>query len=193
MSTETATAPPAASFLRIAFGLGGLIAVVVGVLILVWPAKTAMVVAAMIAIYAITAGLVYAALGIFSLTKGGWARTGHIVLGGVFVAAGLFALFNLGATTAWLAAVIGVLVGIMWIVEGVVSLTMIGKAPAKIWTMFFAGLSILAGVVLLFSPLYISVLWWLLGISMVVLGVVQIVRALSIGKGEVTLAPGYKV
>jgi uncharacterized membrane protein HdeD (DUF308 family) len=88
----------------------------------VWPGKTAMVVAAIIAIYAIAAGLVYAGLGIFAAGKGGWSRIGHVPLGVLFIIAGIVAT-NLGATAAWLAAFLGILVGIMWIIEGVVSLS----------------------------------------------------------------------
>ena len=51
---------------RIALGVGGVVAAIVGILILVWPGHTAVVVTAIIAIYAIIGGLVYAAMGIFA-------------------------------------------------------------------------------------------------------------------------------
>ncbi len=105
------------------------------------------------------------------------------MLGVLFVIAGIIAFMNLGATTAWLAVFLGILVGIMWIVEGVVALSTLGDAPSKGWTIFFAIMSIIAGVVLLFSPLWGAiVLWWLLGISAIVLGIIQIFRAFSFGK-----------
>lgn len=180
MSTESAAEKSAVNGIRTALGIGGVIAVIVGILILVWPGKTAMVVAAIIAIYAIVAGLVYIGLGIFSKTKGGWARVGHIVLGLIFIVAGVLAFLNLGATTAWLALFLGILVGIMWIVEGIVSLSTLGDARSKGWTIFFAILSIIAGIILLFSPLWgAAILWWLLGIGLIVLGIIQVVRAFS--------------
>lgn len=169
--------------IRTALGLGGLLSVILGILILVWPGKTAMVVAAIIAIYAIVTGLIYVGLGLFSVGKGGWARIGHIALGILFIIAGIIAFTNLGATTVWLAAFLGILVGIMWIIEGIVSLSTLGNAPSKGWTIFFAIVSLLAGVTLLFSPLWGAVvLWWLLGISAIVLGIIQIFRAFSFGK-----------
>ncbi len=184
MSAEFATERSAVNGIRTALGIGGVLAVIVGILILVWPGKTAMVVTAIIAIYAIAAGLVYAGLGIFSKSKGGWARIGHIALGILFIIAGVVALFNLGQTTAWLAVFLGILVGIMWIVEGIVSLSTLGDAASKGWTIFFAILSIIAGIILLFSPIWgIVVLWWLLGISLIVLGIINIVRAFTFGKG----------
>lgn len=185
MSTESAAEKSAVNGIRTALGVGGVLAVIVGILILVWPGKTAAVVAAIIAMYAIVAGLVYAGLGIFSKTKGGWARVGHILLGILFIIAGVVALFNLTATTAWLAVFIGILVGIMWIVEGIVALSTLGDAASKGWSIFFAILSIVAGLVVLFSPVWGAVvLWWLLGISLVVLGIINIVRAFTF-KGDI--------
>lgn len=180
MSTASAAEKTAVNGIRTAFGIGGVIALIVGILILVWPDKTAMVVTAIIAAYAIAAGLVYAGLGVFSKSIGGWARVGHIVLGVLFVIAGIIAFANLTATTLWLALFLGILVGILWIVEGVVALTTLSGSSSRAWTIFFSILSIVAGVILLFSPLWGAVvLWWLLGISLIVLGIIQIVRAFS--------------
>ena len=184
MSTASEAEKSAVNGIRTALGIGGVLAVIVGILILVWPGKTAAVVTAIIAIYAIAAGLVYAGLGIFSRTKGGWARIGHIVLGILFIIAGIVALLNLGQATAWLALVLGILVGIMWIVEGVVALSTLGDAASKGWSIFFAILSIIAGIILLFSPIWgAAVLWWLLGIALIVLGIINVVRAFTF-KGE---------
>ena len=181
MSTDTSPAAKSAvNGIRTFLGLSGLVALIVGILILVWPAKTAVVVTAIIAIYAIVGGLVYLGLGIFSRTMGGWARVGHIVLGLVFIVAGIIAFTELNVTAAWFATFVGILVGIMWIVEGAVALTTLGGAASKGLTVFFAILSIIAGIILLMSPLWGAiVLWWLLGISLVVLGILQIVRAFT--------------
>jgi len=174
---------PVLNGIRTTLGISGVLALLLGILILVWPDRTAMVAVAIVAVYAIAAGLVYAGLGIFSAQKGGWARVGHIVLGVLFVIAGIVAFINLPAATAWFGVFIGVLVGIMWIIEGIVSLTTLELAASKGWTIFFAILSIVAGIVLLFAPLWGAVtLWWLLGISAIVLGVVQIIRAFTFGK-----------
>lgn len=183
MTAEPSLEKAATNGIRTALGLGGVLSVILGILILVWPGKTAMVVTAIIAIYAIIAGLVYAGLGIFSKQSGVWSRIGHIVLGVLFVIGGIIAFMNLGATTAFLLVFLGILLGVMWIVEGAVALSTLGDAPSKGWTIFFAIMSIIAGVVLLFSPLWGAiVLWWLLGISAIVLGIIQIFRAFSFGK-----------
>lgn len=186
MTTEASPAGKAAvNGIRTAFGIGGLIALIVGILILVWPGHTAVVITWLIAAYAVAGGLVYAGVGIFSKSLGGWSRVGHIVLGVLFIIAGIIAFANLGATTVWLAVFLGILVGIMWIVEGIVALTALGGSRSRGWSIFFAIISIIAGIVLLFSPLWGAlVLWWLLGISLVVLGIIQIVRAFTFSKAD---------
>ncbi|MCX6501261.1 MAG: DUF308 domain-containing protein, partial [Microbacterium sp.] len=81
MSATAADAKRVVNTIRIALGIGGLVALIMGILILVWPLKTAAIVTAMIAIYAIATGLVYSGLAIFSKSLRGWARVGHAALG----------------------------------------------------------------------------------------------------------------
>ena len=184
MSTESVAESSAVNGIRTALGIGGVLAVIAGLFVVFQPQEAAFVVTVIIAIYAIAAGLVYAGLGIFSKTKGGWARVGHIALGILFIIAGIVALFNIGQTTAWLALFLGILIGIMWIVEGIVALSTLGDAASKGWSIFFAILSIIAGIIVLFSPIWgVIVLWWILGISLIVLGIINIVRAFTF-KGD---------
>lgn len=169
--------------LRIALGIGGLLTLIAGILILVWPIRVAMVATAIVAIYAIATGLAYAGLGFFSRQRGGWSRIGHVVLGLAFIAAGVIAFVNLGAATGFFATFLGLMVGIMWFIEGVVALSTLSLVSSKGWTVFYAIISILAGISLVISPMFgAAVLWWLLGISAVALGIVQLGRAFSLGR-----------
>lgn len=184
MSTLS-TNEKAVNGIRVAIGVGGALALIVGILILAWPGKTAMVVTAIIAVYAIIAGLVYAGMGIFSKHRGGWSRVGHIALGVLFVIAGIVAFLNLAQATAWLAVFIGILVGVMWLTEGIVALSTLNMSASKGWSIFFAIISILAGIMLMFTPLLgAATLWWLLGIALIVLGVINVVRAFTFGSAR---------
>ncbi|WP_439593231.1 HdeD family acid-resistance protein [Microbacterium sp.] len=184
MSTESPAAKSAINGVRTALGIGGLLAVIAGIIILLQPASAAAFVTIILAIYLIAAGLVYAGLGIFSKTKGGWARVGHILLGIFFIIVGIVALVNLQPTTAWLAVIVAILVGIAWIVEGIVSLSTLSSSGSKGWTIFFAIVSIIAGLYLVFSPLLGALaLWLILGIALVVIGILNIVRAFTF-KGD---------
>ncbi|MCE0507851.1 MULTISPECIES: HdeD family acid-resistance protein [Microbacterium] len=171
--------------IRISLAVAGVLALVAGIVLLVWPVKSAVIVTAIFASYLVVAGLVYIGLGIFSSAKGGWARVGHIVLGLLYVAAGIIAFFNLNAAAATLAFVVVIFIGISWIVDGVVALTLLGSDGSRVWTVLYALLSIVAGIIVLFSPLIAGFAFWLLlGISLIVLGIIQIVRAFTLGKDE---------
>ena len=148
----SSTTSPAVGAVRTALGVSGALSLVIGLLVLLWPDRTAQVLVGIVSIYVIIAGLVNIGIGLF--WRSGWTRIGYIVLGVLFIVAGIFSFANLAATTAWFGIFIGTLVGILWIIEGVVSLTTVGhNSKARAWTIFFAIISILAGVVLLFSPL----------------------------------------
>lgn len=182
MSDTGVNARGLAKSLRIFLAVSGVIALVAGLILLIWPAKSAVIVTGIVAAYLIVGGLVYLALGFFSGGRGGWARIGHIALGVLYIAAGVIAFANLPAATVTLAVVTAIFIGVSWIIDGVVSLTLMGQDASKVWTLLYALLGIIAGIVVLFSPLYAAaLLWWILGISLVALGAVQLLRAVTLG------------
>lgn len=185
MSEATTEVSSLFKSIRVTLAVSGIVALIAGIVLLVWPLKTAMIVTAIIASYLIIAGLVYVGLGIFSGKKGGWVRVGHIVLGLLYIVAGIMAYGNLQAATVTLAFVTAIFLGVSWIVDGVVSLSLLNRDGSKVWTIIYAILSIAAGVIVIFSPLLAAVaLWWVLGITLVVLGILQIVRAITLGRGQ---------
>ena len=177
--------------IRVALAVSGVLALLAGIALLVWPVKSAVIVTAIFASYLIVAGVVYIGLGIFSRAKGGWSRVGHIVLGLLYIVAGGIAFFNLNVATATLALVVVIFIGVSWIVDGVVALSLLGSDGSRVWTLIYAILSIIAGIIVLFSPVIAGfALWLLLGISLVVLGIVQIIRAITLGKDEKAFTTG---
>ncbi|MFT3862444.1 HdeD family acid-resistance protein [Micropruina sp.] len=168
--------------IRSALGIAGTISLIVGIVILVWPGKSAMVVAGIIAVWLLLAGIVNLAIGVFSRQVGTRPRIGYLVLGALLLIAAVFTFGNLGTAAASLGVLLGIIVGISWVIEGLVGLTMLGDTASKVWTLLFSLLSIVAGIVVLFSPLWgATVLWLLLGFSLVILGIAQIVRGLRFG------------
>ena len=168
--------------IRAALGIGGLVTLVIGILMFFHPEGVGAAVAAIIAVYALIAGLVYVGVGIFSRTLGLWPRVGHLVLGALFVLAAVITFANLSAAAAGLALVIGIMIGISWIIEGVVAFTLLPDAASKVWTVIYAVISILGGIALLTAPIWgTTLLVMVLGIWLVVMGVVQIVRAFRFG------------
>lgn len=172
---------------RVFLTVSGILALIAGVVLLVWPGKSATVVAgiavAIIGAYFIIGGLVYIALAIFSKEKGGWSRVGHVLLGLLYLVAGVIMFVNFYASSAALIVITMIFIGVSWIVDGVVSLSLLKNAASKTWTVVYAIISIIAGIIVFFAPLYTAaVLWIIIGITLIVLGLVQIIRAITLKK-----------
>ncbi len=185
MTDSPAEAKSFVKSVRVFLTVSGVIALAAGIILLVWPGKSATVIAgiavAIIGAYFIIGGLVYIALALFSREKGGWSRVGHILLGLLYVVAGVIMFANFYASSAALIIITMIFIGVSWIVDGVVSLSLLKNSTSRVWTLLYAILSIIAGIVVFFAPLYTAaVLWIIVGITLVVLGVVQIVRAITL-------------
>ena len=179
MTTSTFT--PVSKGLRVALLAGGLISVLFGIAILVWPVKTVTAITAIIAIWAIVAGLVYIAMSFTSTEQSTGSRVGHGLLGLLYVVAGIYAFMALQSTAIFLGLFITVLIGVMWIFEGFTALFALGESDSKGLTIFFAIISVLAGISLVSTPLWgAAFLWWFAGIALVVLGVLNVIRGFSI-------------
>lgn len=174
------TSSTAAKGARLALLVAGLAAVGFGIAVLAWPTKAAVALTGVIAVYAVIAGIVYVALGFFAKGLGAGGRIGHVLLGVLYVLAGIYAFSSLQRSAAFLAVFLTVMVGVMWIMEGFTALFTLGNSNSKGLTIAFAIISVLAGFSLLSSPLWSAVfLWWLLGISLLVLGALNVIRALT--------------
>ncbi|HIW68572.1 MAG TPA: DUF308 domain-containing protein [Candidatus Dietzia merdigallinarum] len=179
MTTSTFT--PVAKGMRAALIIGGLIAVAFGIAVLVWPGKTAVVVTGVIAVWAIIAGLIYIGMSFASTSQSTGSRVGHGLLGLLYVVAGIYAFASLQQSAAFLGIFVTVLIGVMWIFEGFTALFSLGEASSKGLTIFFAIISVLAGISLVSTPLWgAGFLWWLAGIALLVLGILNVVRGFSI-------------
>ena len=175
----------ATDVIRTIMGVGGLVALVIGVLILINPVQSGAVmmkfVAIIFAIYMVIAGLVFLGSMIFSKTMGGWRRVGNAVLGLLYLIAGIIVFGNLGTTAAVLTTVLSIFIGILWIFEGIMSFAAAREAKSKTWSIIYGIVSTIAGIVLIVTPIAAAVtLWILVGVSMAIMGVVQIVRAFTL-------------
>lgn len=179
----------AVTIVRIALGVVGLVALAVGILMTVSPAKTATALAWLLGIYWIIAGLSYVAVGVFGKGMRTGARVLDIILGVLMVVAGVVVVTSPSESAIFLGLFLGIYIGIMWVAEGVVTLLQSGDAPSRAWALFFGALSIVAGIALFTSPWWgIQVLFWWTGIALIVLGILQLVRAFQFGRG-VTAPP----
>ncbi|MFC5337182.1 HdeD family acid-resistance protein [Leucobacter denitrificans] len=185
VDTTTTTSTPkqdAGEGSRVLFGVGGLIAVILGLFVLFAPKATAgaalLLIAALIGIYAVVTGLVYFGTAFRSKSISAWSRVGYILLGILYVIGGVIIMSNLLFSGVVTALLFSIMIGVTWIFEGVLSFVTASKSESKVWSIIYGIISLLAGGALIFSPLMGAItLWWLLGIGMLVLGITQIIRA----------------
>lgn len=175
--------------IRLAFGIGGIVALILGIILLVWPAKTLGVVAIFLGIYFLVAGVIRLAMGIFSKGISGGMRTLDILLGVLLIVAGVIALKNVAATTAALLILIVAVIGVGWIIEGVLAIVESRGAPSSGWAITSGIISIIAGIVVLVIPGW-SAVWLVLmaGIVLIIVGILGIVRAFTFGRDALKTA-----
>ncbi|MCQ1985895.1 MULTISPECIES: HdeD family acid-resistance protein [unclassified Arthrobacter] len=165
--------------IRLGLCITGVVSVVLGLLILFWPGATLEVLAALFGLYFVIAGAVRILLGIFT-GLGAGLKILNILVGLALLVVGVIAMRNPAETLTAL----GLIIGIAWIVEGVMALAESDRGGSRWFAIVLGILSILAGIVVLFLPLEsLAVLVIYGGIFLVVLGVLQIVRAFAFGRG----------
>lgn len=161
----------------------GAVALILGILILAWPTATGRIVTWIIIAYGLLAGVAYIVGGFMAKSRSGWSRAGSIIVGLIFIIAAIVLFGNLAASTVAFAVILGIVIGVSWIVEGIFALMTLRGSRSTGWSLFYGILSIIAGIILVTTPFWGAVtLWWLFGVSLVILGIVQLVRAFQIGK-----------
>ncbi len=170
---------------RIGLGLASAVALLIGIALLVWPGRTLMVGGALIGINLIITGLVRTAIGVFGSAYSAGMRALSIVLGLLVILGGIVLLRNLAAGTAILVLIMTIVVGIGWIIDGVMTLVDSDKAASRGWAIAFGIISILAGIAVVAAPAWSATFFFTFAaIVLIVLGVIGIVRAFRLGSGR---------
>lgn len=156
--------------------LFGLTAVILGVVIVVWPGKSIIVAAVLFGVYLVVSGIVMVFLA-FSLPVSGGIRFLNFISGVASVILGVLAFRHFGEGYAILLLAIWVAVG--FIFRGVSSVAAAiddPPVPGRGWTFFFGVISMIAGIVVLAYPFHsIVTLALVVGFWLIVLGVMEIV------------------
>ncbi|MCO6557861.1 MAG: DUF308 domain-containing protein [Bifidobacterium sp.] len=169
--------------IRIVYGVVGIVALLLGLALLIWPGKTLVAVAIVLGAYFVVSGVIRVIGAIVENgLPGGW-RVLDILVGIILVVGGVIMLKNTVLSTAMLTILVTLTVGIGWIMEGIMALVETWRLPKSGWAIFYAIISILAGIVVLFSPFAsVIVLVIFAGVAMVVMGILAIIRAFRFGK-----------
>ena len=164
---------------RWGFGIAGLVAIAMGIFVLVWPNEMVKIAALLVGIYAVLSGLIYIFTAIRAKELKSLARITRVIAGIAFITAGIVMLSFLSASAVVLANVLGVILGILWMVEGVSALMLLrGRVEQNALATGYAIVALVIGVLLLHTPVWGTVfLRWMIGFGLVLLGIAQVYRA----------------
>jgi uncharacterized membrane protein HdeD (DUF308 family) len=180
---ETTTAPTLLPHLWKSTLLSGVLAVILGILMLAWPGKTLVVAAVLFGAYLLVSGIAQVIFA-FSLNVSAGGRILLFISGAASLILAVLAFRHFGEGYAILLLAIWIAVG--FIFRGVattVSAISDPVLPGRGWQIFFGVISILAGIVVLASPFEsILILTTVVGIWLIVIGAFEIVSAFGIRK-----------
>jgi uncharacterized membrane protein HdeD (DUF308 family) len=167
--------------IRTGLVIGAVLAFLAGGFILGFPGAALTVIAVVFGIFILLRGIVRLALGLFGPGLSAAGRTLSIILGILLIAASIFVLRNLEAGLA----VIGLLIGLSWIVDGIAMLVESGRGAVRGFSLVAGIISVIAGVVVLFVPVEgVAVLTIFTAVVFLVLGVLQVVGAVIVGRNR---------
>ena len=176
--------------------VGGIVAILLGVVLLVWPDRTLLVLAALLGIWLVILGIVRLADAVTGRELGGSGRWFSVLAGVIYLLAGIVVLSNLHGSLKFLA----LLIGLAWIFSGaseiIAGFTRVRGAGAKIGTIILGLINVALGVVVLFWPgITLIVLVWITAIWLIFIGLVQLYIAWQAGKAakEADDNPAYHV
>lgn len=173
----------AKSAIRCMYGIVGVAAVVLGVALLFWPSRTFTVLAVALGIYFVVSGVIRIVSAIVELgLPAGW-RVLDIMIGVLLAVGGVAVLKNAMLSGQTLAVMVTLVIGMGWITEGVMAIAESWRTIRAGWSVAYGVISIIAGLVVLFTPLSSTVFLVIFaGCSLVVMGVSSLVRAFTFGR-----------
>ncbi|MEV6212053.1 DUF308 domain-containing protein [Kitasatospora sp. NPDC051914] len=178
----TAPSRPAADPQDLLTGLGrswlwplsfGILTVLAGIVMLAWPEETTRVVAIIIGLQLLVAGVIRFVTA-FTHDAGSGSRVLYVLIALLSVLAGVLVLRHQLQTVGFLA----IIVGLYWLLAGIVTLFVAisnRNAPGRGLSVFLGAIGVIAGIVVLAYPVESAVaLARLLGLWLLLLGLIEI-------------------
>ena len=163
--------------------LSGILAVILGILVLVWPGKTVVVAAIFFGAYLLITGIAQVIFA-FSLDVSAGGRVLLFLSGAASLILAVLCFRHFGEGYAVL--LLAIWIGVGFIFRGVattVSAISDPGLPGRGWSIFFGVITIIAGVIVMASPFEsIVTLALVVGIWLIVIGVFEVVSAFGIRK-----------
>jgi uncharacterized membrane protein HdeD (DUF308 family) len=163
----------------------GLLAMVLGAVILAWPEPSLVAAAVFFGVYLVVSGVALVVLA-FSLPISGGSRFLYFISGVASVAFGILAFRHFGEGYAILLLAIWIAAG--FIIRGVsvtASAISVPQFPGRGWAIFFGIISVIAGLVMFAYPFdSIATLALVVGFWLIVLGAMEVVSGFGMRSDE---------
>ena len=160
----------------------GLLSIAIGIIIMVWPGKTVVVVAVILAIWLVVSGIFEIIRGFGRGLSGGMRAL--LFIGGVLsLILGLFAFRGFVVEDSPLDAVwlLALFVAINFIFSGIAQLFTAGEVKeGRGWNIFGGIVTLLLGIIILVVPSDLVLLAWIFGIFVVISGIMLVVSAFRV-------------
>ncbi|GAB3617580.1 HdeD family acid-resistance protein [Okibacterium endophyticum] len=167
--------------IRVAFAVSGVVAIIVGVVIVAQPGAALTVVAWLFALFFLVAGVLHIVRAVTTTSGSAGFRWLTGILGVLLIVSAIVVLLNPGFGIE----VLAILIGISWIVEGAVVLAASVPDSSKWLGVLYGLLSVVAGIMVILLPFQsAAVLLLIVAIMLIVAGVVQIVQAFTFGRSR---------
>jgi uncharacterized membrane protein HdeD (DUF308 family) len=161
----------------------GLASLVLGLILLFWPGKTLMVIAALVGVWLVVLGISRIADAVTGRIAGTVSRGFSALAGVIYIAAGILVLANLEASLRFLAILFGVILVASGLSEIIASITRFRGAGATTLALLMGLVNIAAGVLVLFWPdITLLALAWIAALWLILLGILQLYFAYQVGK-----------
>jgi uncharacterized membrane protein HdeD (DUF308 family) len=151
-----------------------------GVILLVWPQATLIVVAALLGAALLVTGIFRLIHGLTAHDATGGMRAAYVIIGLLAALAGLYCLRHISVTVVLLAFIVGV----FWTLHGIVDLSVAatsGPGTGRGLRAVTGAASLAAGLIVMFWPtISLKILLWVMGIWLLAYGVMLAVMAFQI-------------
>jgi len=176
----------------------GIISALLGIAAMIWTAKVTVAVAFLFVAWLIIAGIFQIVKAFTVHRVSGWVRSLYVITGVLSIILAFLALTFGGLNSSAVSSlpyehtaaigsayIFAIFVGFGWLFAGIMGL--IGaleskSAPGRGWAIFSAILSIVAGLILIFSPHTILVVVWVGGFFALFYGIIEIIQAFQLRK-----------
>jgi uncharacterized membrane protein HdeD (DUF308 family) len=178
------------TFRRLAL-VGGATSVIMGLILLIWPAQTLLVLAALIGVWLVIIGIVRVVEALLTTGLAVRLRALTAAIGLVYLIIGITCLRNLYGSIR----VLAVAIGLVWIIGGVVEVvTGISHRAhgwAKVSPILLGLLSVAAGLAVFFWPgITVGIMVLIAGFWLLAVGIIQLILAFTVGRAADRALPG---